>query len=267
MDVKKNTIFLCMSSVLFFALISFGCYPQAKIPIETIQYDAQKVQGPRSLIIFLPGNGDSITVFQKQGLIEAVRERELPIDMIAVDAHIGYYANWSILKRLNEDVIRPAKPRAYDQIWLVGDSLGAYGSISYAKQHPDEITGVVLLGPFLGDEELIDEIKQKGGLHSWDPGDITSATREAWERSIWAWFKEYDAKKKSALGIYLGYGRDDRFAYAQDYLATFMLPEHVIAIDGGHNWRTWKKIWLMFLDKKIFQKKEFVQPLSVEMKQ
>jgi pimeloyl-ACP methyl ester carboxylesterase len=147
-DVKKNMNFLCISTALLLALISFGCYPQTKIPIETIQYDAQKVQGKRSLIIFLPGTGDSVTVFQKQGLIDTVRELELPIDMIAVDAHIGYYAHWSILARLKEDVIVPAKSRLYDQIWLVGDSLGAYGSISYAKQHPDEITGVVLLGPF-----------------------------------------------------------------------------------------------------------------------
>ncbi len=252
--MKKNAIFLCISFALFLALISFGCYPKTKIPIETIQYDAQKVQGARSLIIFLPGNGDSVTVFKKQGLIEAVRERELPIDIIAVDAHIGYYANWSILARLKDDVIRPAKLRSYEQIWLVGNSLGAYGSISYAKEHPDDITGVVLLGPFLGDEKLIGEIKQKGGLHSWEPGNIKSANREAVERSIWAWLKEYDPKKKSSLTIYLGYGRDDRFTYAQDYLASLMLPEHVIAIDGGHNWRTWKKIWLMLLDKNIFHR-------------
>jgi pimeloyl-ACP methyl ester carboxylesterase len=266
MNMKKIAIFLCRGPFLILIAVFFGCYPQANIPIETLQYDAHKVQGPRSLIVFLPGNGDSIAVFQKQGLVAAVRERGLPIDMIAVNGHIGYYMNWTILVRLKEDVIMPAKSGSYDQIWLVGDSMGGYGSISFAKQYPNDITGVVLLGPFLGEKKLIDEIKHSGGLHSWDPGNITSTTREAWERSIWAWLKEYTAEKKPSLKLYLGYGRDDRFAYAQDYLASLVLPEHVIAIDGGHNWRTWKKIWLILLDKNIFQKKEAAQPLSFEKK-
>jgi pimeloyl-ACP methyl ester carboxylesterase len=253
--VKKFVRFLTVRLTVLLTFFLSGCYQLPKIPIETIQYDAQTAQVPRTLIVFLPGNNDSITVFQKKGLIDAVRERGLPIDMIAVNAHIGYYMNWTILTRLNEDVIRPAKSRSYNQIWLVGDSLGALGSISYAKEHPNDITGVVLLGPFLGDEKLINEIRQQGGLYSWDPGDTKSATKEALERSIWAWIKECYAKKGCTFLMYLGYGRDDRFTYAQDFLASFMQPEHVITIDGGHDWRTWKKIWLMLLNKNVFQVK------------
>ena len=256
-----------MWTLLLLVTLFAGCYPTAKIPMETILYDAVNVQGPRSLIIFLPGNGDPISVFKKEGLIEAVRERGLPIDMVAVNAHIGYYVNWSILVRMKEDVIEPLRSRGYKQIWLVGDSMGAYGSLSYAKEHLDEISGVVLLGPFLGDEQLIKDIKQSGGLQSWDPGDITSATKEAWERSIWAWFKERQTTKNYYPSMYLGYGHGDRFSYAQEYLASVMQADHVIAIDGYHSWRTWKKIWLMLLDKNIFQEKNVMQPRSSEMKQ
>jgi hypothetical protein len=248
----KKPFFLCVCLTHLSILISFGCYPQAKIPIETIHYDAANAQGSRALVVFLPGNSDSITVFQEQGLINAVRERGLSIDMIAVNAHVGYYANWSILTRLKEDVITPALLKKYSQIWLVGDSLGAYGSISYVKEHPDEITGVVLLGPFLGEKKLFHEIKQAGGLQTWNPGNTTLATKESWERSIWAWLQERDASKKNHHPvIYLGYGRDDRFSSEQGYLASILPPEHVVIIDGGHNWRTWRKIWQLLLDRHI----------------
>jgi len=237
-------------------VLSTGCYPEAKIPMETIHYNTAAVDGPKSLMIFLPGNGDSISVFEKEGLIEAVRKRGLPIDMVAVNAHIGYYMNWSILERMEEDVIEPLRIKDYQQIWLVGDSMGAYGSISYAKEHEDVITGVVLLGPFLGDKQLINEIKQSGGLSSWNPGDITSASREAWERSIWAWLRDCQFKSKRCPSIYLGYGRDDRFAYMQDYLASIIRADHVFVLSGNHSWRTWKKIWIMLLDKDIFRGKQ-----------
>ena len=251
---------------LLLAALFAGCYPSAKIPMGAIHYDAINVQGPRSLIVFLPGRDDSISVFKKEGLIEAVRERGLPIDMVAVDAHIGYYMNWSILVRLKEDVIEPLKPKGYSQIWLVGDSLGAYGAISYAKEHQNEITGVVLMGPFLGEKQLLDEIKQSGGLNKWDPGDIKSSTREAWERSLWAWFKDCQTKKGNCPRMYLGYGHGDRFSYAQDYLASYMSADHVIAIDGNHNWRTWKKIWHMLLDNNVFQGDKIMPSLSHEVK-
>ena len=231
----------------------YGCYPVAKIPIDAIHYDAKGAKTSRILIIFLPGSGDSITVFQKKDIIDAVRERGLPIDMIAVNAHVGYYMNWSLLTRLKEDVIDPARGSGYNHIWLVGDSMGAYGAISYAKQYPDDITGVVLLGPFLGNEELIAEIKQAGGLQAWRPGAVRENPREEWERGIWTWLGDSRLANRRYQGMYLGYGHNDRFSYAQDYLASLLPPEQVISIDGGHNWSTWEKIWGMLLDRNIFQ--------------
>jgi pimeloyl-ACP methyl ester carboxylesterase len=191
--------------------------------------------------------------FQENGLIEAVHARGFGIDMIATHAHIGYYVHWSILARLEQDVILPAKAKGYSQIWLVGDSLGAYGALSYAKAHPNDISGVVLLGPYLGEKALLNEIKQAGGLDVWQPGEASAEPREQWERGLWAWLKDCRTKKVGCPIIYLGYGTGDRFAYAQEYLASLLRPDQVIAIDGGHVWRTWRKIWDTVLDRNIFQ--------------
>lgn len=186
------------SACLFFS----GCYPSSGIPLVQIQYTAEQKQ--QTLVVFLPGRDDSVTIYQKQGFVEAVKDRGLPIDMVALNAHIGYYLNRSIISRLKEDVIEPAKRKGYEHIWIVGDSMGAYGAISYLKTYPKDITVIVLLGPFLGEELLISEIKKAGGLQKWDPGEIKPASKSDWERSIWAWFRECEIQGKCYQGIYLG---------------------------------------------------------------
>ena len=55
--------------------------------------------------------------------------------------------------------------------------------------------------------------------------------------------------------VYLGYGRNDRFVSGHDLLASLLQPEHAISIEGEHDWSTWKKLWIMFLDKDIFETK------------
>lgn len=250
---------------LVLTVFAFGCHQPVRIPIDTILYEAGDSGAPRVLIVFLPGSGDSLSVFQKKGLVEAVRAQGLPADMIAVNAHVGYYMSGTIFMRLKEDVIEPARKKRYKQIWLVGDSLGGYGALSYDRVYPGDITGIVLFGPFLGRREIIDDIKQAGGIQNWHPGDAPEKSDLKWENLLWLWIKDRvqheqfwlwvrgSENQKSYPKIYLGYGRDDRFTYAQDFLASLMPPQHVIVIDGGHDWSTWEKLWKMFLDKNIFE--------------
>jgi pimeloyl-ACP methyl ester carboxylesterase len=250
---------------LLLAILSFsGCNQQkTTVPIETIRYTYSGATKARMLLVFLPGRGDSLKTFEKNGIVEAVRERGLPADMIAVNAHLGYYLKGSFFPRMKEDVIEPAKARAYEQIWMIGDSLGGFGSLSYAREYPDDITGVVLLGPFLGEELLIREIK-KAGFERWQPGGIVKSSQGRQERMNWIWLIDQVRLKAGKHGgnkhdrvpaVYLGYGRNDRFVSGHDLLASLLQPEHVISIEGEHDWSTWKKIWISFLDKKIFETK------------
>jgi pimeloyl-ACP methyl ester carboxylesterase len=246
---------------LLFAILSFhGCTPQTTVPIETIRYNCSGAKKARMLLVFLPGRGDTIKTFQNEGIIEAVRERGWPVDIIAVDAHLGYYLKGIFFLRMKEDVIDPAKAAGYKEIWMIGDSLGGFGSLSYAREYPDDITGVVLFGPFLGEEPLIREIK-KAGFEQWQPGTIAKNTQGGQERMNWIWLidqvrlkaGEHGANKHDRVpAVYLGYGRNDRFVSGHDLLASLLQPEHTISIEGDHDWSTWKKLWIMFLDKNIF---------------
>jgi hypothetical protein len=48
--------------------------------------------------------------------------------------------------------------------------------------------------------------------------------------------------------LYLGYGRDDRFAQGLDLMTQALPPATVQVIEGGHDWSTWSALWERFLD-------------------
>jgi len=249
-------------SVLLLAVLLLGCYPATKAPMDIVQYGSGQGAGTRLLIVYLPGNGDRITVLEREGLLAGLRAHGVNADVVAADAHLGYYIDGTIFTRIREDVIAPARAKGYVQIWLVGNSLGGYGAISYLRLHPEDITGVVLLGPFLGERSVINGIKQAGGLLQWDPGAVEQTTKDGWEKMLWLHLRDCLKAREQGRGdegrqgcfsrTYLGYGRDDRFTYGQDYLATLLPSEHVAAIEGGHDWSTWYKLWDRFLDQRIF---------------
>src|SRR5436309_8228162 len=134
--------------------------------------------GPhRRLVVFLPGRGDLPEDFARRGLLDAARQAGLDADVVAVDSHLGYYLNDTILTRLHDDVIAPARAGGYERIWLVGISLGAMGSLFYLKEHPGEVEGAVLIAPYLGKKRLLAEIAGAGGLRRWPAEPAQPARR------------------------------------------------------------------------------------------
>ena len=111
-DDSRLKICLTLLFVIFFS----GCYREAKVPLPTIYYETTAMENHCILFVFLPGNGDSPETFEKKGLFELLREKGIAADMVAVDAHLGYYLNNSIVVRLKEDVIEPARARGTREI-------------------------------------------------------------------------------------------------------------------------------------------------------
>ncbi len=246
---SRRSSFSRVSGLFFlFALLSVfqgGCARPLNVPIETERL-AGTEQPHCILLIYLPGNGDAADAFNRSGLNAMLRERDLNVDVLGVNAHLGYYRNGSILERLKQDVIEPAKKRGYERIWLAGNSLGAYGSILYVARYPADIAGVVLLGAYAGEQGIIREIEQAGGLRNWDPGTIE---KRDWDRQLWSWLKHYEGHASEYPPVYLGYGRLDRFIYAQELLTTVLPADRVVVVSGGHDWSTWKKAWGLLLER------------------
>jgi pimeloyl-ACP methyl ester carboxylesterase len=128
----------------------------AVVPLRTLELSPPGSH--RTLVVFLPGRRDSPEDFRRFRFAELARRSGVLADFVAVDAHPGYYFNKTIVDRLREDILAPARKK-YERIWLVGISIGGTGSLLYAAQHPEDVDGIVLLAPFLGNDPVIEEIE------------------------------------------------------------------------------------------------------------
>ena len=221
-------------------------------------YDKASGGAKRVLLILLPGAKDRPQDFVEWGFIRALRERNLAVDVIAVDAHIDYYFEQTIVERLRWDIIAPARAQGYEHICLLGISLGGMGCLRYLREHPADIAGAVLLAPFLGSRGTIAEVTAAGGFQRWIPDSKVDDD----ERVFLAWLQAYPFHDPASPKIYLGYGADDRFAPASKLLAELLPPPHVAAMPGGHDWRTWHGLWVNLLDRKFFAHDELPGPLT-----
>jgi pimeloyl-ACP methyl ester carboxylesterase len=237
-------MFFRLFTVLLSIFLFSGCIREAKSPIDTIYYDNPSGAG-RTLFVILPGIGDRPGNYEKNGFVGSVRKKGLPVDIVEVDAHYAYYEERNLLVRLREDVIGPAKAGGYDQIWIIGVSLGGMGALLYVSEYPGDITGLALFAPYLGEDELIGEIYRAGGLAGWNPGVLSE---NDWWRFLWLWLKE-NQMKPDALPLYLGYGRSDPFADAHELLGEILPPDRVTVIKGWHDRKTLRSLLEIFIEK------------------
>src|SRR5689334_7201234 len=141
------------ASMLLIALLCQACAGMFPAPTPMAAVDHPLPQNPhpqeaKCLLVFLPGRGDSAEDFKQRGFVDEVRRRKLSIDIVAADATLGYYLKGTFSERLFLDVIRPRLYHDYPQIWLVGMSMGGFGTLLYSRQHEGEIAGVLALAPY-----------------------------------------------------------------------------------------------------------------------
>jgi pimeloyl-ACP methyl ester carboxylesterase len=227
--------------------ISFsGCalFYTTKKPIDTIYYFTGKTPSD-SIIIMLPGGGDEPADFMTNGFIKAIEDSGIRADIIAVDANLGYYFKRNLLPRLHEDVIVPAKQKGYKNIWLIGISMGGLGAMIYAKHYPDNITGLVVLAPFLGYPAVINEVSDAGGLSRWSPKEPIE--KDDYQHDLWRWLKGYTRHEENHPRLIIGYGNKDKFAKGAALLADILPKDQVFIVPGRHDWGTWGRIFSLIL--------------------
>jgi len=117
--------------------------------------------------------------------------------------------------------------------------------LHYASEYPGDVDALVLLAPYLGYAPIIGEIATAGGVRQWQPSREGAGADH--ERALWLWLQRCVTSELGLPPIYLGYGEDDKFAPANRLLAELLPPERVFTTAGGHDWRTWKQLWDMFI--------------------
>ncbi len=199
----------------------------------------------RTLLVLLPPAFGTPGDFFEHGFIAAIRERGLPVDVIAAGAIADHYLDQSVVARLHAEVIEPARARGYERVWLGGISIGGFGSLLYRARH-DAVEGMLLLAPYLGSRPVLNVVVRAGGLARWQPD--MNAPRDH-EREMLAWLKNALTTADLRARIFVGYGVDDRFAPSIELLAHALPHEQVVSGAGGHEWETWAGLWREMLGK------------------
>jgi pimeloyl-ACP methyl ester carboxylesterase len=245
---------LCSAGLLALGGCATLMSPPTRVPMHVLRPPGGRCDGRAPvLLVMLPGAWSRPPEFVDEGFVAAVRSRGLAADVAIADAHLGYFNDRSVLTRLREDVVLPARAQGYRSIWLVGISLGGFAALGYAAHHPDEVDGLVVIAPYLGRPQLLQEIAAAGGPMAWRVAPHPAPTPDEPERTVWEWLTARaaapDAPATTRLPLYLGHGRDDRFAAAHRLLAGVLPAGRSVDLPGGHAWSPWRALWSHWLDR------------------
>jgi pimeloyl-ACP methyl ester carboxylesterase len=204
--------------------------------MRTVGWSPAQARRSQQLLVLLPGRLSPPEEFRTEGLEREIEAALGPVDMVAVDAHLGYYLGGAFVETLAEDVLVPARKAGFRDVWIVGVSMGGSGALAVLRKRPDLVDGAVLLAPYLGSDEVTARVRRYGR-------DILSAPppsdpKERFFEESWAWLLETGPALPPLL---LGFGRNDRFAASERLLAERFPPDHVAEVEGGHDWGAWRR--------------------------
>lgn len=210
--------------------------PPQPLPTFTVAAKAPSAESP--VIIFLPGRGDDLEGLRDSHIADTIQQSMPEARIVLVGATLPFYSDGQIVERLHRQVIEPLRRAGAREIWLAGISLGGFGALLYEHDHPGELSGLVLLSPFMGKDERVAEVE--AGTPPWlgesepEPRDFDSATRAVW-RLVLGW----RAQPAQAARVWLACGSDDKFLRPAKQIAAALPDNHFLEPEGGHRWRVW----------------------------
>lgn len=201
-------------------------------------------QRSETLLVLLPPSLSSIDDFYEQGFVDAVRQRQLPVDLLLADVTAQHVVDNTVVCTLLAQVLQPARTAGYRAIWLAGISMGAFAALHCAAHHADQLAGLYLLAPYPGTGDVLAEIRAAGGAARWCQYPCSAQDERAW----WQWLGRESLKAQWTTPVYFGTGTSDRFLNGQRLLADLLPEARVRMLPGRHQWPTWKALWGDWLD-------------------
>lgn len=215
-----------------------------KFEVDFIHDIAPEGGQERTLLLMLPGAKNTPQQLSENGFIREVRQRRLPVDVLALHAHADLYLSGEVDALLRE-AFRHIAAQGYKRIWLLGISLGGSGAMMSVVKSMAEIEKVFLIAPFLGTRGLIAEATRAGGLMHWDAGEIPPRDHERRLLHL----VRHGIQSAGLPTILLGYGSEDHYRGASDLLAAHLPQQRSVVRPGGHDWETWRTLWGELLDR------------------
>ncbi|MDQ3057838.1 MAG: lysophospholipase, partial [Pseudomonadota bacterium] len=186
-----------------------GCYPagDAGVPIPHVLVPAP-AKATR-LVVVLPGRADDLAAMQRSGMAEAVQSAWPDADVILTALSLDYYMQGRAPQRLHQEIVAPARKHGYREVWLAGASMGGMGTLLYDQAYPGEMDGLVLLAPYLGEQPLLKEIADSGGITQWQAGPPAAITADNFQHELWRHVQDWSREPVKARNVWLAYGDDD----------------------------------------------------------
>lgn len=191
------------------------------------------------LVVLLPGRHSLPDELVREGFVEKVRTARTAARIVTPDLHIGYYKRRSTSARLHDDIIAPARAAGIEHVTLVGISMGGLGAMLYELERPGEIDEILLLSPFLGDDEVIEDIAAQGGLARWQP---QGEAPDRFSRPLWEKLRDDWLRRDARALLRLGCGESDRLAATTRLAARELSPVQTVWLPGDHDWPTWNAL-------------------------
>jgi len=207
--------------------------------MRTLEHTTQGA--PAVALGLLSGSYSAVEDFVREGFPVAAGENGIAAWVVMAEVRAAYFSDGSIVRRIRESVIEPARARGLSRIWLAGISLGGLAALSFAARHAGDVERIVLMSPYPGTREVLREIEAAGGLAAWRPEEAPPDP----ERDAWAWLRA--GAKGARVECY--FGSDDRFADGQRRIAACLPPAAVHEVAGGHEWKDWRGMWSDFLER------------------
>ncbi|GAB6197297.1 alpha/beta hydrolase [Lysobacter xanthus] len=233
MRLLRWSVALLAASALL-ACVPRGVDPARPVPTALLP----STEGSHRLVVVLPGRRDRLESMRRSGVGEAIQRVWPDADVLFAELSMPYYLDRSAAQRLHDEVLLPARRRAYTEIWIVGASLGGMGEILYDRMYPGQVDGMILLAPYTGERAIHDEIRAAGGLARWSAA-AKPASADDWQRDLWAHLKTWSKEPERARNVWLGYGEDDYLREGMPLVAGLLPQDHVIVRPGKHAWSTW----------------------------
>lgn len=206
-------------------------------PIETVKVPGTEAGG--ALVVVLPGFIFDAHDLRDEGVADAIHRGWPGADVVLVSATFPYYRSGQLVPQLHQHVIAPARAQGYREIWLAGGSMGGMGVLLYEWTHPGELTGIVLMSPFLGADDLLDDIRETG-LSQWQPEALApQMDGDNYQQHVWNMIKGWRQRPELARRAWLVCGTEDPLFEGVQLLAPEIPRGQYMASPGGHNWKYW----------------------------
>jgi pimeloyl-ACP methyl ester carboxylesterase len=230
------------AKVLFTLLAATAGCAWLRSPASPMPAQAFTDLGParaRGVVVLLPGFGDRPADFDGNGFVRVLRQLAPEHDVVAADAHFGYYRKGSIVAELHDHVVAPLIARGYREVWLSGVSMGGHGAIAYARSHPERITGLLLLAPYMGPKEVVAAVEGAGGLCTWHAPSEFAQDAPGFAAANFAWLQTVACRPGARISLWLGVGESDHLLAADRLLGDVLQADHFVRLQGGHGWEVW----------------------------